>query len=46
MTIETVQEMERVLKLQKKLYVDEETPSLELRQDRLTRCVAMLKNTM
>jgi coniferyl-aldehyde dehydrogenase len=43
MTIETVQEMERVLKLQKKLYVDEETPSLELRQDRLTRCVAMLK---
>jgi coniferyl-aldehyde dehydrogenase len=43
MTIETIQEMEQVLKLQKKLYVEEETPSLELRQDRLARCVAMLK---
>lgn len=43
MTIETIQEMEQVLKLQKKLYIEEETPSLELRQDRLSRCVAMLK---
>jgi coniferyl-aldehyde dehydrogenase len=43
MTIETIQEMEQVLKLQKKLYVEEETPSMELRQDRLARCVAMLK---
>ena len=43
MSLETMQEMEQVLKLQKKLYIEEETPSAELRQDRLSRCVAMLK---
>ena len=43
MTNETIQEMENILKLQKKLYIDEGIPSLELRQDRLSRSVDMLK---
>ena len=33
MSNETIQEMENILKLQKKLYVEEGIPSLELRQD-------------
>ena len=36
MSNETIQEMENILKLQKKLYVEEGIPSLELRQDRLS----------
>jgi len=43
MSQEKIQEMEKILNLQKKLYIEEETPSLELRQDRLNRCVEMLK---
>ena len=43
MSNEKIQEMEKVLELQKKLYIEESTPSLEIRQDRLTRCVEMLK---
>ena len=43
MSQEKIQEMEEILKLQKKLYIEEATPSLELRQDRLNRCIAMLK---
>ena len=43
MSNEKIQEMEKILKLQKKLYIEEETPSLELREDRLNRCVEMLK---
>ena len=43
MSNEKIQEMEKVLKLQKKLYIEEATPSLELREDRLNRCVEMLK---
>ena len=41
MSQEKIQEMEKILNLQKKLYIEEETPSLELRQDRLNRCVAV-----
>ena len=43
MSQEKIHEMEKILNLQKKLYIEEETPSLELRQDRLNRCVEMLK---
>ena len=43
MSQEKIQEMEKILNLQKKLYIEEETPSLKLRQDRLNRCVEMLK---
>ena len=43
MSNETIQEMENTLKLQKKLYVEEGIPSLELRKDRLTRSIEMLK---
>ena len=43
MSNEKIQEMQKVLELQKKLYIEESTPSLEIRQDRLTRCVEMLK---
>ena len=43
MSLEKIQEMEKILNLQKKLYIEEETPSSELRQDRLNRCVEMLK---
>ena len=39
MSNETIQEMENILKLQKKLYVEEGIPSLELRQDRLSSCL-------
>ena len=43
MSNETIQEMENILKLQKKLYVEEGIPSLELRQDRLSRSIEMIK---
>ena len=43
MSQEKIQEMEKIINRQKKLYIEEETPSLELRQDRLNRCVEMLK---
>ena len=33
MSNEKIQEMEKVLELQKKLYIEESTPSLEIRQD-------------
>ena len=43
MSTETLQEMESVLKLQKKLHIEEGPASIELRKDRLNRCIAMLK---
>jgi coniferyl-aldehyde dehydrogenase len=43
MSIETLQEMESVLKLQKKLHIEEGPASIELRKDRLNRCISMLK---
>ena len=43
MSNETIQEMESILKLQKKLYIEEGIPSLELRQDRLSRSIEMIK---
>ena len=35
--------MENILKLQKKLHIEEGPASIELRKDRLNRCIAMLK---
>jgi len=43
MSTETLQEMESVLKLQKKLHIEEGPASIELRKDRLNRCISMLK---
>ena len=43
MSTETLQEMENILKLQKKLHIEEGPASIELRKDRLNRCIAMLK---
>ena len=43
MSKETLQEMESVLKLQKKLHIEEGPASIELRKDRLNRCISMLK---
>ena len=43
MSIETLQEMESVLKLQKKLHIEEGPASIELRKDRLKRCIKMIK---
>ena len=43
MSTETLQEMENVLKLQKKLHIEEGPASIELRKDRLNRCISMLK---
>ena len=43
MSIDTLQEMESVLKLQKKLHIEEGPASIELRKDRLNRCISMLK---
>ena len=43
MSKETFQEMESVLKLQKKLHIEEGPASIELRKDRLNRCISMLK---
>ena len=38
-----ITEMKRVLDLQKQLQINEGAPSLQLRKDRLDRCVAMIK---
>ena len=43
MSTETLQEMESVLKLQKKLHIEEGPASIELRKDRLNRCIKMIK---
>ena len=43
MSTETLQEMESVLKLQKKLHIEEGPASIELRKDRLNRCIQMIK---
>ena len=43
MSSETLQEMESVLKLQKKLHIEEGPASIELRKDRLNRCIKMIK---
>jgi coniferyl-aldehyde dehydrogenase len=43
MSTETLQEMESVLKLQKKLHIEEGPSSIELRKDRLNRCIKMIK---
>ena len=36
-------EMKKVLDLQKQLHIQEGPPSLELRRDRISRCIAMIK---
>ena len=46
MSTETLQEMENILKLQKKHNIEEGPASIELRKDRLNRCIAMLKEYM
>ena len=43
MSTETLQEMESILKLQKKLHIEEGPASIELRRDRLNRCIKMIK---
>ena len=43
MSTETLQEMESVLKLQKKLHIEEGPASIELRKDSLNRCIKMIK---
>ena len=43
MSTETLHEMESVLKLQKKLHIEEGPASIELRKDRLNRCIKMIK---
>ena len=43
MSTETLQEMESILKLQKKLHIEEGPASIELRKDRLNRCIKMVK---
>ena len=43
MSTETLQEMESVLNLQKKLHIEEGPASIELRKDRLNRCIKMIK---
>ena len=43
MSTETLQEMESILKLQKKLHIEEGPASIELRKDRLNRCIKMIK---
>ena len=43
MSTETLQDMESVLKLQKKLHIEEGPASIELRKDRLNRCIKMIK---
>ena len=43
MSTETLQEMESVLKLQKKLHIEEGPANIELRKDRLNRCIQMIK---
>ena len=42
MSNETIQNMHRVLELQKSLIIKEGAPSLELRADRLDRVVSMV----
>ena len=39
----TIQEMKKVLDLQKELHIKEGPPSLQLRKDRLERCILMIK---
>lgn len=39
----TIQEMKKVLDLQKQLHIKEGPPSLQLRKDRLERCILMIK---
>ena len=43
MSTETLQEMESILKLQKKLHIEEGPASIKLRKDRLNRCIKMIK---
>ena len=43
MSNETIQEMHRVLELQKKLNIKEGAPDIDTRKDRLDRVVAMVK---
>ena len=43
MTNSTITEMKKVLDLQKQLHIQEGPPSLQLRKDRLDRCVSMVK---
>ena len=43
MSTETLQEMKNILELQKKLHIEEGPASIELRKDRLNRCISMLK---
>lgn len=38
-----IAEMKKVLELQKQLHIQEGPPSLQLRKDRLERCIAMIK---
>ena len=42
MSEETIQEMHRVLELQKKLNISEGAPDINLRKDRLDRVIAMV----
>ena len=42
MSKSTIEEMEKVLELQKQLHIQEGPPSLQLRKDRLDRCIAMI----
>ena len=42
MSKSTIEEMENVLELQKQLHIQEGPPSLQLRKDRLDRCIAMI----
>ena len=44
MSNETIQEMENILKLQKKLYVEEGIPSAELRKDRFNSFTKWITN--
>ncbi len=43
MTNSTITEMKKVLDLQKQLHIQEGPPSVQLRKDRLDRCVSMVK---
>ena len=38
-----ISEMKKVLEIQKQLHIQEGPPSLQLRKDRLDRCIAMIK---
>ena len=45
MSEEAIQEMHRVLEMQKKLNISEGAPDINLRKDRLDRVIAMSTNT-